>query len=796
MNKSILENKKSRVLLHCTHCGDSTMSPIRSDKQIFCCHGCQTVFHALKEKNLLQYYKLRERAGINTGIKPTDINQDDFSYMSQSKFQAEYLKLNENGLSIKYYLEGIHCVACVWLLEKVPHFITEVNSARVDLSKSTLEITITPEADLEYITSEISKIGYRPHPIKSNEEVEYYKLKEDRLKLIQIGVAGACSANIMLYSISIYAGAGEIFSNVFGWVSFILTLPIIFFSALPFYKSSLSSIKKKTINIDIPISLAIILASITGFYNLVMGINHFYFDSIATLVFLLLTSRYLVHKSLQNGLDSTGLKSLFEQSGILRFNKELDYFESIHSEHLQVGDMLKIRQGQSFPNDGEVIEGEGHVNNSLISGESTPIKVTINDQVFAGAQNISEDLIVRVTHSFNESTLGKIISTVESTNNSKTYLHSLTDKLSKWFVSVVFALSLFCFFYFLNTLGIDIAIKRTLSLIIISCPCALGLASPLALARAMSLARRSGIIIKSERSIEELANSKSIYFDKTGTLTKGNFTVSWVDSNLDLDKYKEIIYSLEKKSSHPIAKALREWSRNSENLKLTNYKECPGSGVSATIAGNHYFLGKARNCSDLKENTIVEFNENDQLLATFFLSDELRPEAFSLIQSLKESDKNIFILSGDQRVNVEFIGEKLSLLTSNCFGDQTPESKAQIIAKDHNTLMVGDGANDAIAMKEANVSISVRGAMGISLRASDIYLTNSPMESLKELFILANKTYKAIKINLALSISYNVFGITLAFLGYISPLVAAVLMPISSATVIIATLINLKGRES
>jgi len=795
MSNRILESKTSRVSYNCSHCGETTKKPICDESEFFCCHGCHTVYHALKEKNLLHYYKLRESVGANAGSTPSIASDDDFSYMSQDKFQAEFLSPNENGLNIKLYLEGIHCVACIWLLEKIPHFIEQVRMARVDLGKSTIELTVSPGADLAHIAREIAKMGYRPHPIKSNDEIELLKQREDRLKLIQIGVAGACSANIMLYSISIYAGAGAAFSALFGWVSFFLTLPVLFFSAIPFYKNSISALRNKSINIDIPISIAIILGGATGFYNLFNGSNHFYFDSIAILVFLLLTSRYLVHKSLQSGLNSKGLKSLFEQSGILKLNVETNAFESIHSSHLQVGDILKIPTGKPFPNDSIVVEGESFVNNSLISGESKPIKVSCGDTIFAGAQNISETLMVKVTHLFSDSTLGKIITKVESSSSEKLYLHSLTDKLSKWFVATLFSLATICFLYFLNTGGIEIAIERTLSLIIISCPCALGLAAPLALARAMNLASKQGIIIKNELSIEELANIKSVYFDKTGTLTKGNFSVSKIQSDIDLDQYRDIIYSLESESTHPIASAIISWTNSTNLIPMTCYLEVAGSGVSAKLKNNSYSLTKAVASKSNLGFSVVEFKENDKSLAHFYLSDEIQPNSQTLIDKIKKSKKKIYILSGDHSTNVEELAKKLSLEPKHCLGDQTPESKARIITKDQNTLMIGDGANDAIAMKEASVSVSVRGAMGISLRASDIYLTKSPMESLSNLFTLANRTYFTIKLNLFLSLAYNVLGVSLALSGLISPLVAAILMPISSATVIIATLLNLKGSQ-
>lgn len=793
MNNEILESNPSRVSYNCSHCNELTKSPIQNEEEFFCCHGCLTVYQALKEKDLLHYYKLRESAGVKSGSVPLESNSEDYLYMQQDKFKAEFLSPTPEGLKIKFYLEGIHCVACVWLIEKISIIVSHIVSARVDLGQSTLTLLLTPNANLTDIANQLSKMGYRPHPIKSNEDLDNLHKKEERLKLIQIGVAGACTANIMLYSIAIYAGAGPSFASLFGWVSFFLSIPILFFSALPFYKSSLNALKNRTVNIDIPISVAIILGATSGLYNLFFGSNHFYFDSIATLVFLLLTSRFLVHKSLQKGLSSSGLKSLFEQNGVLRLNTTTNEYESIHSDHIAKEDILKLPPGKTIPNDCIVIEGTTYINNSMISGESNPLRVESDDTICAGAQNISSEIVVKVTKLFDDSVLGKIIHKVESNSGEKLYLNSLTDKLSKWFVLIVFSLASICFLYFLKTLGLNVAIDRTLSLIIISCPCALGLASPLALARAMSLANKKGIIIKSEKSFEELANIKSIFFDKTGTITKGNFTVEKIQEIEPIDSYRDLIYSLESLSNHPIANALKDWSQSENQLLLNDYIETPGFGVSAKFQGDTYYLGKSEAQFLEEENTIVEFKKNNQRVSLFFLSDEIQPGALELMSFLKHSKKDIHIISGDHESNVNSVARKLNLSNKNSLANQSPKDKVDTIANTPHSLMIGDGANDAMAMKEASVSISVRGAVGISLRASDIYFTKSPMTSLRNLIKLANTTYSTIKINLALSLGYNILGVALSLFGLISPLIAAILMPISSATVIIATLINLKG---
>ena len=793
MPKEVLNNTLTTQSVRCSHCNDTTVHPIVDEDKFFCCYGCQTVFHALKEKDLLHYYKLKESSEAQNYSPRENFSKKDFSYMNDEKFKNEFIKFTPNGLEIKFYLEGIHCVACIWLLEKTPTFIKGIKSARVQLGLSTMTLSLSLDADLSHIASEIHKMGYIPHPIKSNDEAEELQKSQERLKLIQIGVAGACSANIMLYSIAIYAGAGQQFSSLFGWVSFFLSLPIIFFSALPFYQSSYRAIKNLSVNIDIPISMALILGSIVGVYNLAIGSDQFYFDSLAILVFLLLSSRYLVHKTIQNGLNSKGLKSLFSNSTVMKLNPITNNFEGTHSDYVNVGDILLINKGDTLPNDSIILDGSSYINNSLITGESRPVAVKKNDKVYAGSQNISNKLKVKVEKDFSSSSLGKIIEKVESEHSEKLDLHSLTDKLSKWFVLAIFLLATTSFIYFLGTIGLHLAIERTLSLIIISCPCALGLATPLGIARAMSIAKSKGIVIKSDKTLEQLAKSENIFFDKTGTLTKGKFEVVKFHLLNEQEPIKKIIYSLEKDSSHPVALALRVWSQASSSFKVENYLETPGLGVQGLINGNLYKLEKdEKNTSSL---SIVNLLKNDETIAKFHLEDQIRNGAPELISYLHDSNLQTHILSGDSNSCVEAVAKTLSIPTKRALGDMTPESKTKVLKQKKNTVMIGDGANDAIAMKDANVSISLRGAMDISLRASDIYLTRDVIKGMHELFSLAKRAYFTIKFNLVLSLSYNLLGVSLAFMGIINPLVAAVLMPISSASVVIATLINLRGRE-
>jgi len=782
-------NKNST--LSCHHCNEIVIDAIYENEKVFCCHGCHTVHLALESGGLLDYYRVREELGISENLTPENRNREDFSYMNESRFREEFLSTRDNLKHLKLYIEGVHCLACIWLLEKIPSINKEILSSRINMSSSIMELTLVDNCDLELLANQIFNFGYRPHAIKNETEAQNLQKSEEHTKLIKIGVAGACSANIMLYSIAIYAGAGVEFSSLFGWVSFFLSLPVIFYSATPFYKSSISAIRTKSLNIDIPISFAIILGSLFGLYNLIIGSTHYYFDSLSVLVFLLLSSRLLVQKSIQKGLNSNGLSALFEQTSIKRLNKVSNEYEVIHTKYLERGDIVLIDKTKTIPADGVLLDSLAYINNSLITGESRPQKVLKNETVFAGAVNLGEEVKIRVEKTFKDSVLGDIIQKVETDSKSKQRIQSITDKISRYFIATVFTLSLGSFLYFAYFYNLNTAIERTLALIIVSCPCALGLAAPLAVASSMNRATENGIIIKNDSSIEDIARIKNIFFDKTGTLTDGNFSVAKVDNEEQLRLFEKVIYNLEEVSNHPMARALQSWTRDKSQIHIDDIQELPSKGVSGKYEGDFFQIIKSpKKCESF---SAVDLVRNNEVIGTFYLSDQIKSHANELLEFLGEQKFNSYILSGDNERAVSQVGASLNIPLGNQVANQTPETKSEFIENFSESIMVGDGANDAIAMKKATVSIAVSGAMDIGLRASDIYLTKAPLKSMIFLIKLAKLTNTSIKLNLLISLIYNAIGVTLSLLGLITPLGAAVLMPVSSLSVLIATIVKIRG---
>ncbi len=807
--------KKQKTNQQCYHCQEMIINTYKNNKgHLFCCSGCKMVFDILSKNGLTYYYKIKKNEDV-TGNSLKSINpKKKFDYLDDEDFLKEKTSIVHGHRIAQFYVEGVHCLACLWLLEKVPDLLEGVLVSRLDISKSVLKLTLKKDTKLSLVASEVLKLGYPPHIISNESDQEQLSKREEKSDLIKIGVAAFSSGNIMLYSISVYSGAEGYFGLSFSWASFILAIPVLLYSAIPFYKKTLLGIKNKTVNIDQPIALALILGSLFSTYNLTLNITETYFDSLTILVFLILLSRYFVKKTIQENTHSSSIRELFQEKKAHIFNKKDNLFLTRHSKYIKANDLIKVYPGEIFPADGQISKGKTYTANNLLTGESTPVKCSENSFVFSGTQNISNEIEVLVTSIGQDSRLGKILEKLELEKSNKTPFLTAIDKFSGTFLTFVLLLSTLIIFYFFLQGHTYEGIERALALIIVTCPCALGLAPPLALAKSLKLAKENKIILKSEDLLERIARSKNIYLDKTGTLTHGDLlldqmTLSKKDDLKHMALFKSIILALETRSKHPIAKTIVKKLKE-ENISpavIKGYKETYGVGVSGHFQNNFYEIksseetplkGECQSDDSQKGHnlTSIGFYKNSTCLLTFTLKDYLRKESKNSVTLLKEQGLTPWLLSGDRKATVESISKEVGILAQHTFAQMGPEQKYDMIKKDPNSIMVGDGANDSLALQKASVGIAVKGAMELSLSAADIYLLKPGVSSLLSLIKLSNGTLSLIKRNLKFSFSYNLIGATLAIFGHISPLLAAILMPLSSVSVLLSTLFGNKTLNS
>lgn len=793
-----------KISENCDHCGELIISPhqfiLNGNIKRFCCSGCETVYQILNNNGLTDYYELKKSSPVKSS--PIHKSDESYEYLDHQEFLDKYATCNSNERKLDFFLEGVHCVACLWLIENLPKVSRGVINAKLNMQKSIVSITINNEGSFSNAAKQLALFGYKPHPVLNKADVEEFQKKEDRKMLIKIAVAFASAGNIMLLAFSIYSGASSWFTSQFNLYSLILFLPILLYSASPFYSSAYNALKNKQLNIDIPIVVALFLGTISGLVSIFTNYQHIYFDSLSTLVFLLLSARFLLKKSQQRSLDAVDIASFFTSKTAHKWNEENKLFEDIHSQFLKQYDLIKVKQGEMIPVDGIVIDGHSSVNNSLLTGESIPSKIAKNDYVYSGTINIDQDITVQVLNINEQTRLGKILTSVENGWNQKSDIVTMTEMVAKNFVFIIFTIALITLVsVYLITGNIEDSFTRAFTLIIITCPCALGLTTPLALSLTLGKLAKMGIIVKSEKIIEKLYNAKNIFIDKTGTLTNGKFTVSNLNNyNGEIWDNLSLIYNLEKKSKHPIALALQEYVE-SEFLKnglqinvykLDDYLEIPGIGVSALIENINYSIKSSKNEKN-NSQTCIALYKTDKPILEIYLEDQLREDSYEAINQLNKFGISPKILSGDALGPVKHIATKLNLLKSNYYYRVSPEDKSKIVESSNKAIMLGDGANDAIALSKAYVGIAVKGSAEISLRAADIYLSQNGIKNVISVIAASRETIKIIKRNIIFSILYNIIGSYLAISGQITPLIAAILMPLSSITVLISTLVATKN---
>lgn len=775
-------------MMTCVHCDESVITAIFNDEDSafekpFCCFGCLTVFNIIHNKGLSSYYQIKKDSAVFKRRSPVEIKDTKFDYLNEPNFLNEYSHFNVNKERVlDFYLEGIHCLACLWLIEKLPEFLDGVKSSKLDLERSVATVTLKSNGKFSQVARELNNLGYRPHALKINQDSADLKIKEERISLIRIGVAGAAAGNIMIYAVSLYGGATQEFTTIFNMLTVLFAIPVLTFSSYPLYKNAWHALKHRTVSIDIPISLALLMGAVMGIYNLIVGNPENYFDSLTTLVFLLLLSRYFLQKIQERGLSAKDLHFFYQSESVLKAtNESLTEFIQIHPRFITLDDVLKILPGEFIPADGVVVSGCSYINNSLLTGESSPVKIGPHELVYSGTQNIDQDIYIRVQKTKSQTRLGALLKNVEDGQINRSRTISLTNRISKYFTVSVFVLSFILFLYLFNTTDLKTALEQAMTLLIVTCPCALALATPLTFTRTLSIAARQGIIIKNDEVIENLAQVKNIFLDKTGTITHGKLTVNNFNQlRTSTVPVEDVIYILEKNSRHPVATALMEFIVHKSNRTYTinDRIEVPGIGVSATINSLAYKINRHG------------IFENDLCIATFEVKDTVRDDSKQALKDIRHSGATVSVLSGDSTEAVQNICRKINLESFSA--ELSPEKKSELIASAPHSMMVGDGANDALALTSANVGVAVLGAMDISLRAADVYLTTPGLIPVNKLLILSQETMKVVRRNLVLSLIYNSLSVTAAFMGVISPLVAAIIMPLSSLTVLLSTVIGTK----
>lgn len=808
--------------IECAHCGlpvpDPENSPSPEPK--FCCTGCQTVYHALRGAGLQSFYNLRN-ATYRGEPKPAQIAGSSLN-LDGAEFLTENSTAEEDGTRcIELYLDGVHCAGCVWIVERMPQMLPGVAEARLDLPRARLSLRWNQEKQpLSKVSSWLAKFGYAAHPIR--EKGTHERSEAERKLLVQAGVSWTIAGNVMLLASALYAGlnAAEYptMTSAALWASLVLSGGSIAFGGRTFLRrawASLSAAAKTgsgltSLSMDVPISLGILVGWIWSAWATVQGSDEVWFDSIAVLIAALLTARWLQVRGRRKAGDAADRLLALLPRTARRVDEDLQNPEEISAENLLPGDLCEVRAGEVIPADGKIIHGSSTLHRGVLTGESRPEKASKGEEVHAGTTNLGSPLWIRVEASGDETRVGKLLNWVEERTRTRAPMVQKADRWSGYFVlAVLVAAGLTAAAW--TFLDPSEAIACTVALLVVSCPCALGMATPLALTVAVGQAAQRGIFIKNDDVIERLTHTTHIVLDKTGTLTEGSMTLL----DLEGDENSAILASsLERHSEHPIARAFVDWSRAQEHHppSAKNPREEPGAGVEGSVNGQTIRAGKPewilKNHPEDTQNRWTEITESiarkghtpilveesGEVRTALGFGDPLRPSSFALLQELRRRDITPILLSGDHPHVVKGTASTLQISPEFAHGGVSPEEKQRFVenlkAEGATVIMIGDGVNDAAALQSADIGISVQGGTQVSLVAADIFTTRPGLEPAAELLQGADRVLSVVHRNLFASLGYNVLGVTLAALGFVTPLLAAVAMPISSLGVVASSLLQ------
>jgi Cu2+-exporting ATPase len=800
---SLLAGATERVAMACAHCSQPVPATlvVAERAEQFCCGGCEAAHVAITGCGLAAYYDVRQSAGA--AAEPVPAGGRRYDAFDDDAFAQLYVRSLPSGLrQTELYLERVHCAACVWIVERLGQVLDGVVSARLDLTRSTAELVWDPaRQQLSSIANYLDRFGYPPHPFRGAQRQALHR-REERDLLWRMGLAWAVSGNVMVMSVSLWAGwfadMDADAAQLFRWVSCVITLPSLLWSARPFFAGAWSSLRGGALHMDLPIAVGLTAGYIGGAVNVLRGHGEVYFDSVASLIFLLLLGRWLQHRQRREAQEAAEL--LYAMTPVHARRVEADgSVRDVSLEQLQVDDVVEVRADETFPVDGVVIAGHSTVNAAVMTGEARPVEVESGSHVHAGTHNVAALLQVRVQASGEQSRVGKLMLAVQEAARRRAPIVAMADAIVGKFVAVVLTLAaltaaLWC------RLDPGVALDHTVALLIVTCPCALGLATPLAIHAAVGRASRAGLFVKGGDVLERLSQPTRVWFDKTGTLTEGRTTLTQVEVPPTL---WAALRALEEHSSHPLARAVvTALSEERPHPRVSEVQSTLGGGVAGRVDGRWLQVGSPRwlaDCADPDQwqaraaalaavgVTPVLVGLDGELCGVLGFGDPLRPDAAAAVAALRARGCEVGILSGDHPAVVAAIACELGLDPMRCRGGATPEEKLALVeaaARAGGVVMVGDGVNDAAALAAATVGIRVHGGAEASLQACDAFLTRPGVAAVVDLLDGARRTVAVIRRNILFSLVYNLIGSGLAIAGLLHPLVAAVLMPLSSLTVV------------
>lgn len=783
----------------CFHCGDDcARTKIHHDDKLFCCNGCKTVFEIFSENDLTCYYDFEQ----NLGATPIDID-GKYDYLDKPEIVEKLIDFQEDSTEIvSLHIPHIHCSSCIWILENLHKLNQHVVSSQVDFPKKKVSITYkTEEFSLKSLVELMSRIGYEPYI--SLENYNQTTKSTDRSLIYKIGVAGFAFGNVMFLSFPEYFEVSEYwleqYKPVFRWLMFFFSLPVVFYAGRDYFKSAVKGLRSKILNIDIPIALGISVLFVRSTVDIIFNLGSGFFDSLTGLVFFLLLGKIVQQKTYKSMSFERDYKSYFpiavtkiNPSEPLGTSGAVGKEENIQVYEIERGDKLLIRNQELLPVDGILMSASAEIDYSFVTGEAKLVKKVSGDKVYAGGKQRGSAIEIIAEKSVEQSYLTQLWSNDVFQKDYNPKFQSLIDKISKKFtiavLTIAFSGLLFWLFY-----DAGLALNVFTAVLIIACPCAIALATPFAMGNLLRIFGKNGFYLKNTNVLEQMADLDVFVFDKTGTLTTNKKSdISYSGLTLS-EEDKMVLKNTFRNSNHPLSRELYSFLSSQNIQDSESFEEHLGEGIISTYNDHTYKLGSAKFVSNVVEDpglsTAVHISKDETYLGKFEFDTIYRKGVESLFESL-DSQYKLIILSGDNEGEKPVLTKMLPK-TTQMFFNQKPDSKMRLIEKiqseNKNVVMVGDGLNDAGALKQADIGIAISENVNVFSPACDAIMDASEFHKLDRYVDISKKGIKIIKLSFLFSFLYNSVGLYFALTGQLQPVIAAILMPLSSITIVIFT---------
>lgn len=782
------------VNAHCFHCGEDIIEEdIISDDKHFCCSGCKTVYDIINQSDLCDYYNINANPGVT---QKSRIREGKFDFLDDQKVTDKLVHFKDDLHNhVIFYLPQMHCSSCIWILENLTKINSSIIKSQVNFLKK--EITIIynyRETSLKRIAETLALIGYEPH-ISLN-DLDSKKIKKyDTTRIIKIGIAGFCFGNIMMLSFPEYFSFGRIenpeLKYWFNYWNLALSLPVFFYSASEFFISGYKGIKQRFLNIDAPIALAVLITFLRSIYEILTDTGSGYLDSMSGIVFFMLIGRYFQNRTYQTISFDRDFKSYFPLGVSVITSDGTE--KQIPVSDLKVGDRIKIHNDEIIPADAILFLGKANIDYSFVTGESLPVEKSIGEIIYAGGKQTTGAIELEVVKEVSQSYLTQLWNNEAFKEGKQETKPSFIHQVSRYFTYALFSVAIIAGIYWSINDPSKVWSAVT-AVLIVACPCALLLSATFTNGNMIRLLNKFGFYVKNASILERMADIDTIVFDKTGTITEqGKAEIIFQGRQLS-PMQAQLIRSLTNQSNHPLSKAIVSFLPFSKSLIVKQYKEFKGYGTSGYI-GNHlikigsaeFILGKKVYMASSGSKVFLSID--DDFVGYFIVKSSYRKGLTDIIPSLKRQF-DLKILSGDNTSEQGYLKTVFGSDTQMNF-DQKPEDKLRFVkqlqSRGNKVLMVGDGLNDAGALKQSDIGIAVNDKSNNFSPASDVILSGNSFELLHELLRYCQKQKHVIYASFILSILYNFIGLFFAVQGNLQPVIAAILMPVSSISIVLLT---------